>query len=208
MLVNVSATYALLTERHYLGPTKTADFAWQDDLGCMVFAHPRSRRIPMHWLELVRWCLNGEANAGSQQWAAFLCWARKSLDQNTTTIISYSDPSQGHSGSLYRACGWLWAPTWLCLRPPPTGNGEWTAGEQQHPKHRWVYPLKPDPARAGALILNDESLMRRMPWASYREPAWKRGRFDPRTGGGDFSRWRKDTLKDTVAPVRRQGDKP
>lgn len=26
-------------------------------------------------------------------------------------------------------------------------------------------------------------------WAEYREPAWRRGSFDARTGGGNFKRW-------------------
>jgi hypothetical protein len=189
-LASVTATYPMLTEHHYLGPTKVADFAWSDEHGCLVFAWPRSRRIPTHWLELVRWCLTGEHNSGSMQWAAFVGWAKQNLNERVTTVVSYSDPSQGHDGALYRACNWLWAPTWLCLRPPPTGNGEWVKGDRQHPKHRWIYPLKPDSAREATLVLNDESLMRRMPWASYREPSWKRGHFDPRTGGGNFQRWK------------------
>ena len=40
-------------------------------------------------------------------------------DVGVSTVVSYSDPSAGHTGSLYRACNWIWAPTWLRLRPPP-----------------------------------------------------------------------------------------
>lgn len=36
MLVAVSETYGMLTEHHYLGPTKTALFAWRDQFGCIV----------------------------------------------------------------------------------------------------------------------------------------------------------------------------
>jgi hypothetical protein len=106
-----------------------------------------------------------------------------------TTIISYSDPDQGHTGALYRACNWLWAPTWLRIRTPPTGNGNWGKEKKQAAKDRWIFPLAPDPRREAVLLLNDESLMRRVPWCSYREPAWKRGKFDPRSGGGDYKRW-------------------
>ena len=42
MSLAAAATYPILTEHPLLGPTKTADFAWQDTFGCMVFAYPRS----------------------------------------------------------------------------------------------------------------------------------------------------------------------
>ena len=190
MITTVRHSYRLLAERHYLGPTKKAEFGWVDEFGVMVFAAPRSRRLPARqWLELVRWCLGDEKNSGSRQWAAFVRWAHKHAP-HVTTVISYSDPSVGHTGALYRACGWLWAPTWLRIRPPPSGNGEWTDGRQQSVKDRWVYPLQPDAGRAALLTLNDEALMKHSPWLEYREPAWHRGRFDPRSGGGDFKRWR------------------
>jgi hypothetical protein len=188
MLCSVESSFRLLTERHYLGPTRRADFAWGDEFGVMVFATPRARNVPTEWIELVRWCLIGSRNGGSRQWRRFAEWARQNIP--ATTVISYSDPSVGHTGSLYRACNWLWAPTWLRLRPPPTGNGAWTADKKQAVKDRWIYPLRPDPARAGALIVNDDALRRRMGWAEYREPRWRGLHFDPRTGGGDFARFR------------------
>ncbi len=188
MIVPVKETNALLKAKHYLGPTKTAKFAWLDEYGAAVFSGPRSRRLPPDWLELVRWCLLGEPNAGSRQWRDMIEHLKRS-HPNCTTIISYSDPSQGHTGALYRACNWLWAPTWLRLRTPPTGNGNWGTDKVQATKDRWVYLISPDSRREKLLFLNDESLMRRMPWASYREPTWKRGRFDVRSGGGDYKRW-------------------
>ena len=187
MLASVKSTYPLLAERHYLGPTKAAGFAWVDEHGAMVFAAPRSRRLPTDWLELVRWCLHGKPNGGSRQWASFVRWAQRSLP--ATTVVSYSDPSEGHTGALYRACNWLWAPTWHRLRPPPSGNGEWTAENQQAVKDRWVYPLASDERRHAILAVQDAALMRKYPWAEYAEPCWRRGRFDPKTGGGDFARW-------------------
>lgn len=177
MIVPVRNTFGVLTEHHYLGPTKTALFAWQDEHGAMVFSNPRSRHLPADWLELVRWCLTGGKNAGSKQWAAFARWGRVNL--KASTIVSYSDPAQGHTGALYRACNWRWAPTWQRLRPPPTGNGSWSADKQQAVKDRWVFALADDARRPYVLALNDESLRRRMPWAEYREPH-----------GGDFKRWR------------------
>jgi hypothetical protein len=186
-IASVSSTYLLLTERHYLGPTKAASFAWQDEGGAMVFAAPRGRHVPPAWLELVRWCITGGPNAGSSQWSRFADYARERME--VTTVVSYSDPAQGHTGALYRASNWLWAPTWHRLRPPPSGNGSWVPGQVQAVKDRWIYPLRPDPLREERLRINDSGLRAKFEWAEYREPTWRRGRFDPRSGGGDYKRW-------------------
>ncbi len=165
-LHSIAECNAYLVGRHYLGPTKIATLGWKDEYGVLLFSNPRSRRLPKDWLELVRWCLNGEKNAGSKQWARFRRWAQRNLP--ATTIVSYSDPSAGHTGALYRACNWIWAPTWQRLRPPPSGGGKWSdSGKQQAVKDRWVFPLRDDARRAQLLGVNDEALMRRMPWASY-----------------------------------------
>lgn len=79
-----------------------------------------------------------------------------------TTMVSYSDPSQGHTGALYKACNWAWAPTWHRLRPPPSGNGSWKDGKVQSVKDRWVFALKEDPRRAGILSIKDDSILRRL----------------------------------------------
>lgn len=165
MIASVRECNLYLVGRHYLGPTKTASLGWKDEHGVMLFAGPRSRRLPADWLELVRWCLSGEPNAGSRQWSAFRRWAKSNL--SATTVVSYSDPSQGHTGALYRACNWQWAPTWHRLRPPPSGNGSWVEGVRQETKDRWVFPLRDDPRRQAVLALNDSAVERRMPWASY-----------------------------------------
>ncbi len=176
-LCEIGEVAEILTAKHYLGRA-TRGFAWWDEFGVMVFANPSSRRLPQQrWLELIRWCLTGGPNAGSQQWAAFVKYARRALP-SVTTIVSYSDPSVGHTGALYRACNWWWAPTWLRLRPPPSGNGDWGTG-QQAPKDRWVCALRRDSERATILTAQDESLLRRDPWLRYGEP-----------GGVDYKRWR------------------
>lgn len=170
----------VLTDRHYLGASTRGD-AYRDDLGVMVFANPSSRRLPQErWLELVRWCITSdEANAGSKQWRAARNWIRRQFPE-ATTVVSYSDPSHGHTGSLYRACNWLWAPTWHRLREPPSGNGDWGTGREAV-KDRWVFCLKRDTERAALLAIHDESLRNRMPWAEYRE-----------VFGGDYRRWVRD----------------
>jgi hypothetical protein len=185
-LVSVAEASRVLTGRHYLGPTSKAAFALRDEHGVIVFARPRGRHVPTGWLEVVRWCLvDGK---GSVQWAAALPFLRREFP-GCSTIISYSDPSVGHTGALYRACNWLWAPTWHRLRPPPTGNGAWSEDKTQSVKDRWIFPLHPDPDRAAAIVVKDDAVLKLMPWASYREPVWRKGRFDPKTGGGDYKRF-------------------
>lgn len=172
------AVSAMLREHHYLGPLRRG-VAWVSEAGCIVVARPTARGVPATWLELSRWCLLGRTkNAGSTQWAQFVRDVRKQYPE-CTTILSYSDPSAGHDGALYRACNWWWAPTWLRLRPPPSGNGSWRPGEVQAVKDRWVYPLRKDAQRADLLVAKDDSVLKRMPWARYVEP-----------GGADYKRWK------------------
>ena len=140
-----------LDERHYLGASGRGT-AWSDEFGVMLFAKPTARRLPQDgtWLELIRWCLVGVRNGGSMQWRK----VRKELlakFPELTTVVSYSDPSQGHTGALYKACNWQWRPTWHRLKPPPTGNGSWKDGVIQSVKDRWVFEMRPDPRRAEIL---------------------------------------------------------
>ena len=157
-----------LSGNHYLGPVKRG-LAWRHPFGVICVAAPTSRRLPGTWLELTRWCITStEPNAGSRMWADFVR-ALRARDKTVTTIVSYSDPSVGHTGALYRACNWWWAPTWLRLRPPPSGNGT-RSGVRQEVKDRWVFPLRRDPSRAEVLVARDASVLRTKPWARYVEP--------------------------------------
>lgn len=168
----------ILAEYHYLGPSQRG-VVYRDQYGLMLFASPSSRHLPQDWLELVRWCIIGkEKNAGSRQWKSARLWLLREY-RAATTVVSYSDPAAGHTGALYRACNWQWAPTWHRLRPPPTGNGSWTEGNPEGVKDRWVFPLRPDSERAGRLLIHDEGLRKLMPWAEYREGH-----------GGDYKRWK------------------
>jgi hypothetical protein len=158
-----------LGRHHYLGRTDRG-LAYRDESGVMVVASATSRRLPARWLELTRWCIvDDRQNAGSRQWGRFVRALRRERPE-ITTLVSYSDPSVGHDGALYRACNWWWAPTWHRLRPPPSGNGSWAGGLAESVKDRWVYPLGPDPERVQLLIAQDEAVLRRWPWAAYREP--------------------------------------
>lgn len=189
----------ILARYHYLGPINRGE-VYRDRRGLMVFANPSSRRLPQQrWLELVRWCIVG--GVGSEQWKDARCWLLREFP-DVTTVVSYSDPSAGHTGALYRACGWLWAPTWHRLREPPSGNGQWTDGKRQAVKDRWIAILRPDAERGRLLRVEDDSLRKRMAWAEYREPRWKRGHALRETGGGDFKRFAQalpDTSSRTVA---------
>lgn len=164
----------ILERSHYLGPISRGT-PYRDEFGVLVLANPSSRRLPQsRWLELVRWCLYGTKNGGSQQWKRVCRWLRDQRPE-VTTVVSYSDPSAGHTGALYRACNFQWAPTWHRLRAPPSGNGSWTKhGKIEAVKDRWIYCLQPDDERAAILAVKDMSLVRAMPWAQFP---------------GDFKRW-------------------
>ncbi len=161
----------LLTRNHYLGPIKSGTFACivigqvgQQVVAAQVWRRPTSRRLPSDgsWLELSRWCLTPAAgkNAGTRQHAAAVRLLRTEFP-DVTTLVSYSDPSQGHTGALYRACNWRWAPTWHRLRPPPTGSGNWGTQKVQHVKDRWVFEVCRDARRRSLLLINDRGAIRR-----------------------------------------------
>lgn len=164
-----SEANGLLAAKHYLGPIgagrltilgHTADGAL---VAAQVWKLPTSRMLPADgtWLELARWCLTPDAgvNAGSRMHRAAVK-ALRATHPTTTTLVSYSDPQAGHTGALYRACNWEWAPTWHRLRPPPSGYGSWDGVTQQAPKDRWVFPLRRDHNRADVLRVTDIAAVR------------------------------------------------
>lgn len=159
----------MLSRHHYLGPLHSGARMVivgaphrGEPVAAMMWKHPTSRSLPADgsWLELSRWCLTPQAgdNAGSRmhKWAVRLI--REHLPE-VTTLVSYSDPSHGHTGALYRACNWQWAPTWHRLRPAPSGHGDWGTG-QQGVKDRWVFCVKPDSRRSGVLAVDDPGAVR------------------------------------------------
>ena len=167
MWVPLASVADILRANHYLGPTKRG-LVWHDAAGVVVLNTPTARNLPQDWLELTRWCiLDRTPYAGSQQWARL---RRALIPQGSSTLVSYSDPSVGHTGALYRACNWWWAPTWHRLRPPPSGNGGWSSGAVSAVKDRWVFPMHPDERRVGVLIAKDDAALKRYPEATYREP--------------------------------------
>lgn len=159
----------LLEREHYLGPLKGARLAiaGHNDgelVAGMIWRRPTSRRIPPDgsWLELSRWCLTPAAgpNAGSRSHAASVRLI-KEHQPGVKTLLSYSDPSAGHRGELYRACNYLWIPTWHRLRPPPTGLGSWDGVKSQAVKDRWLYPLRRNPQVPELVSVRDPGAIRR-----------------------------------------------
>jgi hypothetical protein len=151
----------LLRTRHYLGPVgaQAVELVITGRLdgavvAVMVWKRPTARFLPNDgtWLELARWCLTAEAgpNAGSRMHRFAVRTIRETLPA-VTTLVSYSDPGVGHTGSLYKACNWHWFPTWHRLKPPPTGAGSWDGLTYQTPKDRWVFEVRRDPRRAAIL---------------------------------------------------------
>ena len=159
----LASANVLLDGYHYLGPARQGT-AFVGNLDAVlaavqVWRRPTSRHLPSDgsWLELCRWCLAPYAgpNAGSMQHRAFMRWLKENRPE-VTTLVSYSDPSQGHTGALYKACNWTWAPTWHRLFPPPSANGSWDNGKTvQSVKDRWVFPVKADDRRAELLRVKD-----------------------------------------------------
>lgn len=175
-----------LDENHYLGSRGArARLVYEDEHGLIAFSSPTSRRLPQDWLELSRWCIRA-GGIGSRQFRECLDW----LDQKTgaSTIVSYSDPSVGHGGALYRASGWVWAPTWHVLRPPPTGGGL-RGGKVNPAKHRWVFLRSRDERREQILMLRDDALRKRYPFAEYKEPKWKRGIPQISEMASNYKKW-------------------
>lgn len=187
--VPVDAANGLLDRNHYLGPLRSgAVYSFGGTIrgevvAAQLWRYPTSASLPNDgsWLELSRWCLTARSgkNAGSRMHAAFLRWLRSRATPATTrvgdlvrvvpvdpsaakvtTLVSYSDPSAGHTGALYRSCNWWWAPTWHRLRPPPSGNGTWDGETVQSVKDRWVYPVRRDPRRESILRFDDPTCER------------------------------------------------
>lgn len=172
-MLTVQLSKAAAARMHYLGASNRTGLEYADEFGWITFSNPTSRRLPQDWLELNRWILVGKRNGGSTQWARAVRWLRR-MAPTCTTVVSYSDPSVGHTGALYRACNFVAAPTWHRLVPPPTGNGT-RSGKRQSIKDRWVYPLLPDPRRVEALSL-ERAYAERFPGRGYAEPKrrWRR----------------------------------
>ena len=143
----------LLAARHYLGPVRSARYAfggWVDDVlvACQVYRQPTARHMnDPGRLELVRWCLTPEAgkNAGSRMMGWVVRWLRRNAPE-VRELISYSDLTM-HTGALYRASGWAEWATHHAERfrvdgiGYASGHGSWDGKTIQAPKLRWRFEL-------------------------------------------------------------------
>ncbi len=173
----------LLARAHYLGPLGAGSdrvvIAGEKDgrlVACSVWKNPTARMLPNdgRWFELARWCLTPAAgsNAGSRMHRYSLPFLRRA---GALTLLSYSDPSVGHTGALYRAANWIWAPQWQRLRPPPTRGGTWDGITVQEPKDRWVFHVTRRDPRRQQLVCDDRGAVRYwLAHATAEERAWAR----------------------------------
>ena len=103
--------------------------------GVIVIGTPCSRvRMKDGYLEVTRLCAAGAPkNAASYLLGHATRWAK----QHGYRLVSYSDPSVGHTGTVYRAAGFhlegkTKGGTW--------GNREGHLSDAQLPKDVWVWP--------------------------------------------------------------------
>lgn len=154
----VGEVVLLLEAEHYLGALNAADICfagWADDVlvACQVWRWPSARMLPSDgsMLELSRWCLTPAAgkNAGSRM----MGWVARQIRRLRPGValgVSYHDPER-HDGALYRASGWVPAPTHHTLRYEangvgyPSGHGSWDGSTTAGPKYRWFYPFARQP---------------------------------------------------------------
>lgn len=122
-------------------------------VACQVYRQPTARMLPSDgtWLELSRWCLT--LGAGENAGSKMMGWARRRIRAKfptVTTLVSYSDPTHGHTGVLYRASGWTYTPSHHGKRFDatgegyPSGHGSWNGVDVSTPKHRWTTQIRRD----------------------------------------------------------------
>lgn len=135
-------------EHHYLKSTPPGYIAVLEFLegseliGAMLLGRPSSRGYdPDRIMEITRvYFIDGPlapCNTESRALAMMRKWVRTWLP-NIRLLLSYSDPSQGHTGKIYEADGW--AP--LGMTEKKTGYG-WRSRPNRKddpvtPKQRWV----------------------------------------------------------------------
>lgn len=97
-----------LKDYHYLSslPKSNYNFGLYVDnelLGVACYGHPTAARIPKGTIELKRFCLSEKRLPNTGSWFMAKCERLLKQDPNITDIISYCDPANGHTGTLYKA---------------------------------------------------------------------------------------------------------
>ena len=79
------------------------------------------------------------------------------------------------------------------IKPVHTTGDEWVVviRDDIEPWSEEATLLAIDDNRAAELAVNDGRI-KRIAWAEYREPRWKRGVVQRETGGGDYKRWMRE----------------
>ncbi len=159
----------LLGSAHYLGPARAGRIVFAcaqveagEIVAGMIWKLPSSRRLPSDgsWADLTRWVLTPSAgvNAGTRMHSWVVGELRR---RGVSTAITYADPAVGHTGAVYRACNYLWAPVWHELRPPPTGQGSWDDGRTRSGvKRRFTFHLAQPRRVRPELLVDDRGAVR------------------------------------------------
>jgi hypothetical protein len=103
-------------KRHYLGKRPAivllALVMLVDELacGCIVFSAPPrecNKRYGGETWELARLFIDDDLPKNSETWliSQGIKWIRKN-HKNVKVLVSYADPSVGHSGTIYKASNW------------------------------------------------------------------------------------------------------
>lgn len=113
-IVNKEWIDGWISERHYLGRTppgarlRLAFFHEGVCVGGMLWGRPTARAYDQfHMLELTRMYLDDICPRNSESRCIGLATKLiRKLFPEVHTLISYSDPAYGHTGTIYRAAGW------------------------------------------------------------------------------------------------------
>jgi hypothetical protein len=106
-----------MVRRHYLGRwpgVVTLTLAAHGDggpFGCIVFALPpreTAKRYGAVTWELARLWVDDRAATNAETWiiGAAIRWIERNR-KDVEALVSYADPSRGHSGTIYRASNWI-----------------------------------------------------------------------------------------------------
>jgi hypothetical protein len=103
-----------IAERHYLGSTPPGSrlrLAFYHDnvcVGGMLWGRPAARAYePFQVLELTRMYLDDICPRNSESRCIGMATKLiRKLFPEVHTLLSYSDPAHGHTGTIYRAAGW------------------------------------------------------------------------------------------------------
>lgn len=96
---------------HYLGSRcRGVIFSWGHSEGCCVFTNPRSREISKWFPELIVQELARMVGKPNHMWAMSSLMSdsiKECKRRGWDILITYADPSNSNTGSVYRAANWI-----------------------------------------------------------------------------------------------------